>query len=475
MTGSTESGPPAARGRAPWRRDFNLLWSASAATQFGSVNALLAAPLLALSLTGSPVFAGWVTAAATLPRILLSLPVGVLVDYLDRRRVMIVSLATRAALAALLTVGVFAMGGVTVLLPLVVAAQGVCLVFFTTAQTTVVPRIVPREELPGAMGRNEVRVHVAALLGRPLGGFLFDLHRSLSFAVDALVSALSVTALLRMGKDWVQPHTARPALQAATLLRELRAGFAFLRRDRFLIRVLLVCALANFFFQTLGLVLVLLAHQQHLPSLVIGCLIAATGCGGVLGSVTASRLQRTSSARRVIVVCVWSWLAMTLALAVLDHGGLLYVAVVLPLAWGGIGFTGAHINVALAVYQADEVPKELQGRVTGASRFFSGGAVPLGALASGYLIARLGTEDAVSLIAVVIGALAVMVSFMMRPAGRRLPQPPARWRAVRWRAVRWWAVARAGRSGRSARAGSAAASPPRPRAARADLLQIGRN
>ncbi|MFI6924260.1 MFS transporter [Nonomuraea spiralis] len=411
MTDSTTGEGPAGGRRIPWRRDFNLLWSASATTQLGSMNAMLAAPLLALSLTGSPVFAGWVTAAGTLPRILLALPVGALVDYMDRRHVMIVSLLARGLLATLLTVGVFASMPEHVVLPLVAAAQGVCLVFFTTAETTVVPRLVPREHLPGAMAKNEARVHAAALLGRPLGGLLFDLHRALAFALDALASFLSVLALLGMAKDRLAPHADR--LRARRLAADLRAGFAFLRKERFLVRVLLVCALANFFFQTLGLVLMLLAHQQRLPSLVIGCLIAATGFGGVLGSFTAPRLQNRVSTQVVIVLCVWMWVGLTTAVALVDHGSLLYVAVVLPLAWGGIGFTGAHINVALAVYQADVVPKELLGRVTGAGRFFSGGAVPLGALAGGYVIAEFGTAGALGLVAVVVGLLAVALSFMV--------------------------------------------------------------
>ncbi|MEU1726048.1 MFS transporter [Actinomadura sp. ATCC 39365] len=473
MTDSTAGEGPADGRRAPWRRDFNLLWSASAANQLGSTNAMLAVPLLALSLTGSPVFAGWVTAAGTLPRILLALPVGALVDYMDRRRVMIVSLLARGVLAVLLTAGAFATMPEHVVLPLVAAAQGVCLVFFSTAEATVVPRLVPREHLPGAMAKNEARVHAAALLGRPLGGLLFDLHRALAFAVDALTSFLSVFALLRMAKDRLTPHGVPPRPRVRALVADLGDGFAYLRRERFLVPVLVVCALANFFFQTLALVLILLAHQQRLPSLLIGCLIAATGFGGVLGSFTASRLQSKGRTRGVIVTCVWSWLMLTGFVALVDHDSVVFVAVVLPLAWGGIGFTGAHINVALAVYQADEVPKELLGRVTGAGRFLSGGAVPLGALSAGYLIAVWGTRGALVAVAVAIGLLAVVLTLMVTSLGHDLGRL---WRAAvsrRGRRARKGA-ARAGRPPRSERAAPAAGPPRPPPRPQQDLIPNGR-
>lgn len=469
MTDREAGGPSADVGRAGWERDFSLLWSASAVSQLGSVNAMLAAPLLALFLTGSPVFAGWVTAAGTLPRILLHLPVGVLVDYLDRRRVMIASLTVRAALAALLTCSVLAAGGETVMLPLIVAAQGVCLVFFTTAETTIVPRLVPLAHLPRAAGKNEARIHAAGLLGRPLGGLLFDLHRGVSFIVDAVASSLSVLALLKMRKQDSGRPAPRPRLRMGMLLSELRLGFSFLRRDRFLRHVLIVCTLANFLFQTLALVLVLLAHRHGLSNLVIGCLVATSGVGGVLGSLTASRMQDGLRTQTVIVVGAWAWLGLTLVAALIDHGNLFQVAFLLPLAWAGIGFTGAHINVALAVYQASQVPEELFGRVTGASRFFSGSAVPLGALTSGYLIAWFGTEDAVLLVATVIGVLASIITVMVlsQRKGADQGRDP--------RASRPWRPAGPGeRPRRQGRAGRSAESSPRARQERSDLIASGR-
>ncbi|WP_155343854.1 MFS transporter [Acrocarpospora pleiomorpha] len=424
MTNSTESGRPIGLRDSAWERDFNLLWTGSAISQIGTMNATLTAPLLALLLTNSPVFAGWVTAAGTLPRILLHLPVGVLVDRSDGHRVMIVSLVVRAALAILLTASVILFGGLPSLLLLAVAAQGVCLVFYNTAETTIIPRLIPNIHLPQAMAKNEGRIHAAGLLGRPLGGLLFDMSRWLPFAADALASSVSIFALLRMRKQEFKPSAERRPLRLATLTRELQAGLAFLSGDRFLRPVLIVCTLANFFFQTLGLLLVLLAHQQRLSSLAIGCLVASTALGGVLGSLTAPYLLRKVSPQRAVVMCVWSWLLLSFAVAVVDHNSSFYLLLVLPLAWGGIGYTGAHINVVLALYQAECVPKELLGRVTSASRFFSGSAVPLGALASGYIVAGLGTQGAAVLVAgaVAVGALILAISATPARATEQRPE-----------------------------------------------------
>ncbi|GAA2213893.1 hypothetical protein GCM10009850_093560 [Nonomuraea monospora] len=420
MAESIDSRQPGHAPGAAERRELRLLWTGSTASQLGNMAATVTAPLLALSLTSSPVFAGWVAAAGTLPRILLHLPAGVLADYSNRRRVMVASMVVRAALAVLM-IGCLVVGeGIVYLLPAISIAQGICVVLYSTAETTAVPWLVRRERLARAMAGNEARTHVAGLLGRPLGGWLFELGRCWPFLLDVATSLVSVLTLLRMRDKRFAGAAVRRPLRLAWQLRAFWRGLTFLRHEDFLARVMIVCALANFSFQTLGLTLVLLAHERHMSPLVIGLLIAASGLGGVLGSLLAPRLLRRMKPARLIVAGVWAWLLLSASLTLADHDSLLYVAAVLPAVWGGIGFIGAHINVALALYQTSGVPKRLFGRVTSVIRFFSGSTVPLGALTGGYLLAMLGTEGAVIAVAVVVGALALAISAPARASSVRL-------------------------------------------------------
>ncbi|MGW3349973.1 MFS transporter [Nonomuraea rubra] len=415
-----ESAQPGHALGAAERLDLQLLWTGSTASHLGNMASTVTAPLLALTLTGSPVFAGWVAAAGTLPRILLHLPAGVLADYANRRRVMVGSMFVRAALAVLMVGCLIAGGAGTVyLLPLVSIAQGVCVVLYSAAETAAMPRLVRPGRLARALAGNEARTHVAGLLGRPLGGWLFELGRCWPFVLDAATSVVSALTLLRMRNKRFARATVRRQLSLTRQIRAFWRGLAFLRREEFLARVVIVCALANFAFQTLGLSLVLLAHERHLSPLVIGLLIAASGLGGLLGSVLAPRTLCMMKPARLIVAGVWAWALLSASLTVADHGSLLYVAAVLPAVWGGIGFIGAHINVALALYQTSGVPKRLFGRVTSVTRFFCGSTVPLGALAGGYLLAQVGAEGAVVFVAAVAGALVLVISVPRRPSSVR--------------------------------------------------------
>jgi MFS family permease len=73
-----------------WRnRDYILLLSGQTVSSIGTGVSELAFPLLILALTGSPAQAGFAGALRLLPYVILTLPVGVLVDRWDRKRVMI--------------------------------------------------------------------------------------------------------------------------------------------------------------------------------------------------------------------------------------------------------------------------------------------------------------------------------------------------------------------------------------------------
>src|ERR1700759_5696906 len=87
-----------------WRnREFNLLWVSQALSDLGNAISTLAVPLLVLHLTGSAVQAGLVGTTGLSVMVLARLPAGVLVDRLDRRRILLACDAVR--LVAYLTLG----------------------------------------------------------------------------------------------------------------------------------------------------------------------------------------------------------------------------------------------------------------------------------------------------------------------------------------------------------------------------------
>lgn len=399
-----------------WQRDFMLLWGGSAVSLLGSMSANVAGPLLALAMTGSPIDAGRVAAAGTLPGLLLLLPAGVVVDRLDRRRIMLASQLLRGTVGVVLAASV-AVGAHSIsLLTIAAAVGGICLTFYSVAEVSAIPKIVLAKDLPDAVAKNEARSHAALLLGRPLGGLLYSFGRCLPFAVDAVSCFVSAGALKRMRAEPFRPGPVKRRRGVAALAGELKEGLGRLWTDRLLRTALTVCTITNFFFQAVVVLLVVLGRQQHLPTILIGALLAAPGLGGVIGTLYAPAFLKRKGLIAVTVQCAWIW-ALLIALVAVSSNPLIWL-----FGWGGVGYMGARMNIALDTYQAREIPQELLGRVAGANRFLALGAVPFGTLCGGYVIATFGARRTAIVIAGLIGVTAVVVTFLTPLVRPRSPR-----------------------------------------------------
>lgn len=406
--------------RPAWRRHFALLWSGGALNGLGTMTFTLAVPLLALAQTGSPVATAWIAVAGMLPRVLLHAPAGVLVDRVEPRRLMVLAQAGRLAVT-LLVLPLILLGEVPVLfLAAAMAVHGACSTLFASASSTALPYLVPEEHLGEAVGKNEARSHGTQLTGRPLGGFLFGLAAWAPAVFNIVMSAGALlTALLLPPR--VRTASAEPEKKRESFAEEFQAGFRWLYRDRLLRSALVVCTVTNAMFQTVWLIIMSSVTDHGFPPVLVGTVLAATGVGGLLGSLIAPHLVKRVRPAHMVALCLWAWLPPMGALAAAHHLDPRWLMVTLPFTWGGIGFVGAHMNVTVGAYQAARVPRHLLGRVLGVDNFFAQGALPVGLVCGGHLLEALGPSTTSALVSAANGVIALMftAAAVRRPLARR--------------------------------------------------------
>jgi MFS family permease len=395
--------------------DFTLLWSASAASQLGNQCAVTANPLLALLLTHSPVVAGWVVAAGTAPRFLMYLPAGWLVDRVNRRRLMLIGQAGRLAACVFLLGGLLLGDRPTAVILAATFCDGAFLILYNAAELTAVQRVVNASKLPSALAMNEARIHLAVLGGKPMGGFLFGCGRILPYCLNMLTSLWSIIALGRMAERDYQPPAAagaRAEERAAGAAPSIRfAATRELLRSPFLRTMVAACMVGNFCFQIVLLSLVVAAEERHMSGTAIGLLLATSGVCGLAGSTVVPVVKtRIRDERNIITACLVAWALLTLVVALFAQ------PVVGLIAWGGLSVSGGFLNVATKLHQVRRVPAELLGRVIGLNRFLTSGAVPLGALSAGYIVARLHSQAAAWLVVAAITSMLVLSQFLLRPS-----------------------------------------------------------
>ena len=132
--------------------DFAKLWTASAVSNLGDGVTLVAGPLLAASLTRDPRLVAGLVVAQRLPWLLFSLVSGALVDRLDRRPVMVTVDAARSVAVGLLGLAVLADAASLPLLYAVFFALGTAETLFDNAAVSILPAVVPRDQLARAAG-----------------------------------------------------------------------------------------------------------------------------------------------------------------------------------------------------------------------------------------------------------------------------------------------------------------------------------
>ncbi len=391
-------------------RDFQLLWAGEAVSVLGSRVSAIAYPLLVLALTGSPAKAGIVGFAGTIPYVLTPLVAGVLVDRFSLRRLLVAADLGRGA--ALATVVAALAVGEPPLAQLVVVAfvEGALFILSGTAQTAVVPRVVPTEQLPTALSQNEARERGAYLAGQPLGGVLFDVGRVVPFLFDALTYVVSLVTVLLIRTD-LDGERERAG---ASVRAEVLEGIAWLWRQRFLRAAALLVSASNALFTALVLVLIVRAGDAGASASAIGIMVGLGGLGGLLGSFVAPPFQRRFAGRTIVVGANWVW-ALLLPLMLLTGNPYLLGAV-----FGAMAFVGPLWNVVLGAYTYALVPAGLLGRVTSAETLLAYGAMPLGSLGAGFLLESLGDAGALAVLAVAM--LAVALAASAAPAIRRAPK-----------------------------------------------------
>jgi MFS family permease len=398
------------RGGRPSGRAFRrLAWSnliAQSAEQIG----LAAAPIVAvLALGAGPGETGLLSAAQTLPFLLLSFPLGVLADRTSRRWLMTVAEASRAlALVALPVLA--ALGWLSVAALAVIgfaAATGT--VAFSVAAPALVPALVPRERLAAANGRLELARSAAFAAGPAVAGALVSwAGASIAFVLAAALSALAVLLLAGV------PEPARPVLPPRHVLRDLREGAAFVWSHRLLRPVLLTAVVWNCAWFALQAAYVPYAvHALGLDASGIGTTLAGYGAGMLAGAMLAPRLMRRMSfgaalsAGPVVSVAAAALMTATIWLpSVLLAGAAFFLFGAGPLLW-----TISQITLRQTV-----TPEHLLGRVSALVMTGSTGARPVGAAIGGTIGVVCGLECAiiVSALGFLIQALVILGSPLPR-------------------------------------------------------------
>jgi MFS family permease len=369
-------------------RAFRLLWTGQTVSILGDQITILALPLTAVLVLDAGAGAmGILFAAAWAPHLVLSLPVGVWIDRMRRRRAVIVvtDLARGLALASIPVAYAFDVLTIGQLVA-VALVLGALTVVFDVALGIVVPLVVPRERYAEGQAAFSMSRSAASIAGPALaGGLVQALTAPVALVVDSLSFVFSALTASRVPVEESPPAQQRNGLRA-----DLRAGLAFVLGHP-LLRASTGCtATLNFFNFAFNAVVVLyFARVLGLSAGVIGLVFSAGAVGALLGAAIAPRVGKRLGVGRTIVLGAVLFPAPLLLFPLAMGSEPVVVAVLIvgeALASIGVMLFDVNNNSLIVL----STPPALRGRQFGAMRTIVYGVRPLGALLGGALGAWIG-------------------------------------------------------------------------------------
>lgn len=367
---------------------FLTMWLASMTGNFGNMVQSVGASWLMTDLDGRADMVALVQTAVNAPVMLLALVGGAIADLYDRRTVMLSAQSMMATISILLAVMTwFGHTGPWLLIGFTFAI-GVSMAFYNPSGQASVSRIVPRNEIAGAVSLNILGFNVARTLGPAVGGVIVAFGGAIAAFVFNAAACLTAAIILFFWRPPVEPQAPGPKTRIlAAIIEGLRTTYNILPLRTTMLRCFTFTLTGSAIWALMPLVvrdIVGGGPQQF------GLLLAALGLGAVLGAAVSHEIRRRVDSE---------WL-VRIAGAIVGIG-LIIVATGpgFPVTFAVLVLSGAAWVQALSGFSVAGqmwAPRAVVGRVMATNSTMLFGGLALGSWIWGHLAEAFGVAPTIA-------------------------------------------------------------------------------
>lgn len=380
--------------RALRRRNYRIYFIGQTASMSGTWMGSVAQGWLVLTLSGSALDLGVLTALQFGPSLVLSPWGGVIADRSDKRRLLMLTNSVAAGLAFAL--GALTLSGaVQVWMVYVLAALTGCVIAIDNpSRQAFVYEMVGRDDLPNAVGLNSVIINASRIIGPALAGILIaSVGTAWCFVGNAVSFLVIIAALLLMRVTELEraPRESRRP-------RQLRDGLAYVAATHGLMVPLVVMAVVGTLGYNFSVLLPLLAERVFgRGGGSYGALTTAMGIGALAGALSVAALRRPS--RRLLVLATFAFGIFIVAVG-LSPGFIAALAFLVPMGAAAVAF----VSLTNSLLQLEAEPA-MRGRVMALWSAVFLGSTPIGGPLAAAFASWWGTRAAF-----VIGGVATVLT-----------------------------------------------------------------
>jgi MFS family permease len=358
-------------------RDFRIVWTGTFASNIGTwmQNVLLGA--YGFTLTHSATYVAILFFAQLGPLLLLSTFGGVLADMLDRRKLLLACQVPQLVFSLLLALLATSSHPDEVLLVLCVLVIGVANALGAPALSSILPTLVPKPDLPGAVSLQSVQMNLSRVIGPAIGAPIYaGIGAAPVFVLNAGTYLFAIVALSAI--HYSAPTIVHDGMRR--LLSRLGDGFRVARADPLVRRLLVTLVTLSFFSVAfVGLMPVIAADNLDMAprSVEYGIFYAVFGLGAAFGAISVGTFFAGVAKAHLVrpALVAFGLLLVALALVRSPAGGFLVAPV--------LGYAYFVVITSLSTVLQEHVDDAVRGRVLALWIMGFGGTVPLGVLVAG--------------------------------------------------------------------------------------------
>jgi len=382
-------------------RDFRYLWQGQIGAAASQWMENVARPFLILEMTDSAFLVGLVAATRMVPMLFLGVWAGVLADRMDKKRILqftqTITFLTHAVTAALILTGVIEPWMVFV----GTLTGGASQAFNQPARVSLIPRMVPRENVTNAIALTSAAFNTMRALGPAIAALILAF---LTFGdLYVLQAVILLWVLWSTSRITVSTRESRP--RTTSMRAELMEGFQAVRGDKpvlYILALSLVIFIWGMPFQ--GVFIPLIGKKElGLSTSEASLLISVVGLGALGGSLIIATVGDQIQHRGLIMLAIIASFSLALLVFANTHSMFLIVP--------ALAFTGAMQVSFMSLNNAfvlGRTPQALHGRVLSLFHL-DRGLVPAGTALGGFLAATLDPATAQTIMALVcLGSAALM-------------------------------------------------------------------
>jgi predicted MFS family arabinose efflux permease len=357
-------------------REFRLMWFGACTSSIGTWMQSGVQSWLVFMISKSAFMLSLDSFLGQVPIVLFSLIGGVIADRIDRRRVLLgsqyVQMTCAFLLTALIAFNVVKVWHIITMSFIVGCAQA----FGGPAYSALVPMLVEKEDLQNAIALNSIQFNLARVIGPVLGGLtLTGLGAAWCFGLNGLSFVAVIISLLMLTVTFAPPKT------DDSILTGVKQGIGFVRGQGAMVGLIaLAFCMTALSIPVLTFLPVFAKDVLHRGPMAFTILLSCSGVGSVAGALIVAALgnvQHKGQVALLMLLLLGSAIAgFAISRSIVLSGALLVLS--------GAAMMGVFSMVSSLVQII--TPNEMRGRVMSVYNLAFRGGMPLGSLATGWLM-----------------------------------------------------------------------------------------